>query len=93
LFLFDFEAFDEELVDVLGLFVAEVGAEVLHEFDDAVLAQVLVRPLLQRVVSRHRQLYYTLYRSHEGHPAKEMAREGGLEKERGWGCLNIKLMK
>lgn len=42
MFLFIFESFDEELIDVLRLFVAEIGTEVFHEFDDAVLAEVLV---------------------------------------------------
>jgi hypothetical protein len=42
LLLFGFEPFDEELIDVLRLLIAEVRAEILHEFDDAMLSQVLV---------------------------------------------------
>lgn len=38
LFLFGFEPFDQELVDVLRLLVAEVRAEVLHKLNDAMLA-------------------------------------------------------
>lgn len=51
--LLEFESLDEELVDVLRLFVAEVGTEVLHELDYAVLAQVLVCRVLQGVVCSH----------------------------------------
>ena len=42
LFLFDLESLYKELIDVLRLFVAEIGAKILHEFDDAVLPEILV---------------------------------------------------
>jgi hypothetical protein len=56
LLLLEFQSFDKKLVDVLGLFVAEVGAEILHELDDAVSAQVLVSGLLEGVISGHRSV-------------------------------------
>jgi hypothetical protein len=40
----------------LRLFVAEIGAEVLHEFDDAVLAQVFVGWVFESVVGGHRSV-------------------------------------
>jgi hypothetical protein len=42
LFLLQLQSLDQKFIDVLRLFVAEIGAEVLNEFDDAVLAQVFV---------------------------------------------------
>ena len=62
LLLLDLESFDEELVDVLRLFVAEVGAEILHELDDAVLAEILIGCLFESVVGRHvSYIYYLLF--------------------------------
>jgi hypothetical protein len=46
LFLFEFKPFDEELVDILGLFVADVRAEVFKEFDDSMFSEVLVSLVL-----------------------------------------------
>ena len=42
LLLLDLEPLEQELVDVLRLLVGEIGAEILHEFDDTVLPEVLV---------------------------------------------------
>ena len=42
LFLLDFKSFHKKLVDVLRLFVAQVRAQILHKFDDAMLPEVLV---------------------------------------------------
>ncbi len=50
LFLFEFKSFDEELVDVLGLFIAEVRAEVFEEFDDSMFSEVLIGLVFERVV-------------------------------------------
>lgn len=50
LFLFEFESFDEEFVNVLRLFVAEVRAEVFEEFDDSMFSEVLVGLVLERVI-------------------------------------------
>ena len=53
MFLLEFQSLDQELVDVLRLFVAEVGTEVFHEFDDAVFAEVFVCGVLEGVVCGH----------------------------------------
>jgi hypothetical protein len=50
LFLFELESFDEEFVDVLGLFVGEVGTEVFKKFDDSMFAKVLFGLVFERVV-------------------------------------------
>lgn len=50
LFLFEFESFDEEFVDVLGLFVGEVGTEVFKKFDDSMFAEILFGLVFERVV-------------------------------------------
>lgn len=53
MFLLEFQSLDQELVDVLRLLVAEVGAEVLHQFDDAVFAEVFVGGVLEGIVRGH----------------------------------------
>jgi hypothetical protein len=50
LFLFEFESFDEEFVDVLWLFVGEVGTEVFKKFDDSMFAEILFCLVFERVV-------------------------------------------
>lgn len=53
MFLLEFQSFDKELIDVLRLFVAEVRAEVFHEFDDAVLAEIFICGVLESVICGH----------------------------------------
>lgn len=59
LLLLELQSLHQKLVDVLGLLVAEVGTEVLHEFDDTMLAKILVCGLLQGVV-RHISISYII---------------------------------
>ena len=51
MFLLDFESLNKELIDVLRLFVAEVGTKILHEFDDSMLPEILVGLEFKCVVS------------------------------------------
>jgi hypothetical protein len=94
--LFELEALDEELFDVLGLFEADVRAEVLHELDDAVAPQVLVGFLFEDVglgggrCGGHIGRSYKLYKKYRGNGRKfyngEQSGKGGANL---WGlwCL------
>lgn len=57
MFLFEFEPFDKEGIDILGLFVAQVRAKIFHEFDEAMLPQILVCAKLESVLGCGRHCY------------------------------------
>ena len=47
--LLQFQPFDQELIDILGLLEAQVRAQVLHQFDDAMFAKVVLSTFLEGV--------------------------------------------
>lgn len=60
LFLFKFQSFDDELFNIFRLLKAKVRAEILHEFYDSVLSEILVSLVFERVLLCH-QLYLIKY--------------------------------
>lgn len=57
LFLFEFKSLDEELIDILGLFITEIRTQILEKLNDSVFSKILISLIFQWVIIGDGHIY------------------------------------
>ncbi len=58
LFLFEFKSLDEELIDILGLFITEIRTQILEKLNDSVFSEILISLIFQWVIIGGGHIYF-----------------------------------